>query len=195
MSGIVSGPDCHSVLTVLWYCPTEANWLQRPRMLFIIATAHHHRRNGRRSQRTDAAVITSPPPPARAFSRVACAEQQSATRQHYSEIGDPEVRCDHSVGEGGKVGRAALSDDDVVATRQLGMGSFCCPSSAAARAARHAPTMTGGPSPVPRRHPRSPICRGSGVHPHPHPRCAGDRGSSPSPVPIGGSVPCHGAAR
>jgi hypothetical protein len=29
-----------------------------------------------------------------AFSRVACAEQQSATRQHYSEleIGDPEVR-------------------------------------------------------------------------------------------------------
>ncbi len=38
-------------------------------------------------------------------------------------------------------------------------------------------------------HPRSPICRGSGVHPHHHPRFAGDRGSSPSPVPIG-SVPC-----
>jgi hypothetical protein len=35
----------------------------------------------------------------------------------------------------------------------------------------------------------SPICRGSGVHPRRHPRFAGDRGSSPSPVPIGGSVP------
>jgi hypothetical protein len=38
----------------------------------------------------------------------------------------------------------------------------------------------------------SPICGGSGVHPRPHPRFAGDRGSSPSPVPIGGSVPCFG---
>jgi hypothetical protein len=37
-----------------------------------------------------------------------------------------------------------------------------------------------------------PICRGSKVQPH-HPRFAGDRGSSPSPVPIGGSesVPCQ----
>jgi hypothetical protein len=34
------------------------------------------------------------------------------------------------------------------------------------------------------------ICRGSGVHPHHHPRFAGDRGPSPSPFPIGGSVPC-----
>ena len=42
----------------------------------------------------------------------------------------------------------------------------------------------GGPSPSP-----SPIRRGSGVHSHPHPRFAGDRGSSPSPVPIGGFVP------
>jgi hypothetical protein len=32
-------------------------------------------------------------------------------------------------------------------------------------------------------------------HPHPHPRFAGDRGSSPSPVPIGGSVPCAGLSR
>jgi hypothetical protein len=31
---------------------------------------------------------------------------------------------------------------------------------------------------------------GSGVHPRPHPRFAGDRGSSPSPVPIG--LPCPG---
>jgi hypothetical protein len=64
-------------------------------------------------------------------------------------------------------------------------------------AAQPTPTI-GGPSP-----PRTPICRGSGVHPHPgpHPRFgiggpppdttpdlpAGDRGSSPSPVPIGDS--------
>ena len=72
------------------------------------------------AQRTDAAVITS-----RAFSRVACAEQQSATRQHYSEYGDPEVHCDHSVGEGEKVGRAALSDDDLVAIRQSPGPSHC----------------------------------------------------------------------
>jgi hypothetical protein len=47
----------------------------------------------------------------------------------------------------------------------------------------------------PHPHPRFQVssCRGSGVHPHHHPRFAGDRGSSPSPVPIGGSVtvPCH----
>jgi hypothetical protein len=61
--------------------------------------------------------------------------------------------------------------------------------------ARHTPTIGDHPHHImmiPRG--RSPICRGSGVHPHRHPshgpRLAGDRGSSPSPVPIGGSVPC-----
>ena len=29
----------------------------------------------------------------------------------------------------------------------------------------------------------SPICRGSGVHPHRHPRFAGDRGSIPTAIP------------
>ena len=80
------------------------------------------------------------------------------------------------------------------------MGSFCYPLSAAAR---HTPTI-GGPSPSPipdlpgiGDHPRSPspICRGSGVHPHRHPRFAGDRGSSPSPIPIGDSAPWSAAAR
>jgi hypothetical protein len=31
--------------------------------------------------------------------------------------------------------------------------------------------------------PRSPARRGSGVHSHPHPRFAGDRGSTPIPIP------------
>ncbi len=75
--------------------------------------------------------------------------------------------------------------------------SRCYPLSAAAR---HTPTI-GGPSIPP-----SPICRGSGVHPHPHPRFAGDRGSTPIPIPdlpgIGdhphprfpSGVPCPGAS-
>jgi hypothetical protein len=62
---------------------------------------------------------------------------------------------------------------------KLGVGSFCYPLSAAAR---HAPTIGDHP------HPRSPICRGSGVHRHRHPRfqVAGDR-SIPRIIPIPGS--------
>ena len=100
------------------------------------------------------------------------------------------LKC--SEGESGPT----ASSGDVRQPLKLGVGSFCYPLSAAAR---HAPTI-GGPSPSPipdlpgiGDHPRSPspICRGSGVHPHRHPRFAADRGSSPSPIPIGDSAHWH----
>ncbi len=54
--------------------------------------------------------------------------------------------------------------------------------------ARNPRSPSPSPSPICRgsgMDPRSPARRGSGVHSHPHPRFAGDRGSTPIPIPVG----------
>ena len=106
-------------------------------------------------------------------SELALQHQASAQHQHHHD--DPKPKPDIAVSSSDLLSRVTTATE---ARHGLILLPIKCSCSA------HAYNRGSIPTPDP----RFAGDRGSG-HPHHHPRFAGDRGSSPSAVPIGGSVP------